>query len=271
MTWQWDEMTSPRFAEAVREADGCCLLPVGVIERHGTHLPLGTDAICVQDVARRAAEIEPAVIFPQYYFGQIHEARHQPGTIAVRCTLLLELLENVCEEIARNGLRKIVLLNGHGGNLGFFEYFRHMLQERPRDFVLHVIQISDYLTPVRKSAEWQAMREVAEGGHAGETETSSVMAVRGDLVDMDTVGDDPSVWEAMGRLKHIPGGTSMLAWYADYPNHHAGDPRTATPEKGEFLHEGYARQVAAIVKAFKADTETKRLADEFYSRCRHGE
>jgi len=98
----WTELTSDGFAQAVEDSSGLCLLPFGCIERHGPHLPLGTDQITVDAVARQAAEEEPAVVFPSYYFGKIFTARHIPGTIALTRTLLLPLLEAVVDEIARN-------------------------------------------------------------------------------------------------------------------------------------------------------------------------
>ena len=78
----WEELTSPDFVRAIGQAQGTCLLPFGIIEKHGPHLPLGNDLINARYVALHAAEQEYAVVFPQYYFGQIFEARHQPGTIA---------------------------------------------------------------------------------------------------------------------------------------------------------------------------------------------
>ena len=112
----WEELTAPEFAAAVKSA-GACIVPLGVIEKHGDHLPLGTDLINVRALAIKAAAIEPAIVFPPYYFGQICEARHQPGTLAFHGGFLLEALRGICAEIARNGLRKIILLNGHGGNI----------------------------------------------------------------------------------------------------------------------------------------------------------
>ena len=96
---QWENLTAPDFAAAVKETRGVCLLPLPCIEKHGEHLPLGTDLFIGMEIARRAAEIEPAVVFPPFYLTQILEARHQPGTIAIGTHLMLKLLEAVCDEI----------------------------------------------------------------------------------------------------------------------------------------------------------------------------
>ena len=107
----WEELTSKEFADACEKVKGTCIVPFGVYEKHGNHLPLGTDVMVARKIAREVAKIEPAVVFPDYYFGQIAEARHVPGTIFIAPELLYGLLENVCREISRNGLKKIILLN----------------------------------------------------------------------------------------------------------------------------------------------------------------
>ena len=77
---QWENLTSPDFATAVRET-GVCILTFGVLERHSEHLPLGTDYLNGHKLACLAAAREPAVVFPPFYFGQIYEARCFPGTV----------------------------------------------------------------------------------------------------------------------------------------------------------------------------------------------
>jgi creatinine amidohydrolase len=73
---QWEEMTAADFVSAIHQAQGVCLLPFGILEKHGPHMPIGTDLINARWVAQHAAAEEYAVIFPAYYFGQIDEARH---------------------------------------------------------------------------------------------------------------------------------------------------------------------------------------------------
>ena len=90
---KWEELTAADFREAIAEAHGTCLLPFGILEKHGPQLPLGTDLLNVRYAALHAAEQEYAIIFPQYYFGQIFEARHEPGTVAYSAELQLKLLQ----------------------------------------------------------------------------------------------------------------------------------------------------------------------------------
>src|SRR5271157_2142338 len=75
----WEELTASDFREGIHRSQGTCLLPFGILEKHGAHLPLGTDLLDVRYAALHAAEQEYAVVFPEYYFGQIAEARHEPG------------------------------------------------------------------------------------------------------------------------------------------------------------------------------------------------
>src|SRR5579863_6918211 len=112
----WEELTAADFREGIRRSQGTCLLPFGILEKHGPHLPLGTDLLDVRYAALHAAEREYAVVFPEYYFGQIAEARHEPGTIAYSRDLQLALLQETTDEMARNGCKKVIIVNGHGGN-----------------------------------------------------------------------------------------------------------------------------------------------------------
>ena len=93
-----------------------CLLPIGCLEPHGRHLPTGNDALIAHRWALMVAECEPVVVLPPLYYAYVKPGRHLPGTVSLDTTVLLSLLENICDEVARNGYRKILLLNCHGGN-----------------------------------------------------------------------------------------------------------------------------------------------------------
>src|ERR1700747_134841 len=135
----WEELTGPDFIQAIRQSGGTCLLPFGILEKHGPHLPLGTDLLDVRHAALAAAEQEYAVVFPEYYFGQIFEARHQPGTVAYSSRLQLELLQETTDEMARNGCKKVIIVNGHGGNENLLPFFAQAQLEKPHDYVVYVM------------------------------------------------------------------------------------------------------------------------------------
>ncbi len=102
----WEELTAAEFRSAIEQSKGTCLLPFGILEKHGPHLPIGTDLLKVRFVVLQAAEQEYAVVFPEYYFGQIFEAQHEPGTVAYSTHLQLDLLQETTDEMARNAARR---------------------------------------------------------------------------------------------------------------------------------------------------------------------
>ena len=106
---RWDELVASDWQKALDSSSSTCILPIGILEKHGPHAPIGSDLIHVREWAARATKKEYAVVFPDYFYGQIYEARHQPGTFALPSKLLLELLDATCAEIARNGFKKIVI------------------------------------------------------------------------------------------------------------------------------------------------------------------
>src|SRR5438105_14037788 len=113
---RWDELTAGKWNEALEKSNYTCILPIGILEKHGPHAPIGSDLIHVREWSARATKREYAVVFPDYFYGQIYEARHQPGTFALAPRPVLELLQSTCDEIGRNGLKQIGIVNGHGGH-----------------------------------------------------------------------------------------------------------------------------------------------------------
>jgi creatinine amidohydrolase len=261
---RWDELTGDLFAEAVQKAAGVCLIPLSCVERHGHHLPLATDMFIGREVCHRAAALEPAIVFPDYIFTQILEARHYPGCVGIEPELIIRLLENVCREIARNGLKKIILVNAHGGNDNLIHYFTQIQLASPRDYVVYVA------TPdlsAEDEAVVRAQWETTVDGHAGEIETSAILAIRPDLVRSDTLpGDGEGM--PLDRLKQLRdlGVDVGIWWYADHPSHYRGDGIPATAEKGNRWLDARARAFAKVIRAVKDDTETKRLQDQFFRR-----
>jgi creatinine amidohydrolase len=263
---RWEELTSDQFPQAVAAAQGVCLLPLSVIERHAHHLPMGTDMYIGRELCRRAAAIEPALIFPDFIFTQILEAQHCPGTIAIEADLILRLIDNVCREIARNGLGKIVLVNAHGGNSHWIHFFAQAQLASPRDYVVYVPDL--VLDPEDETA-LKAVWQTTVDGHAGEHETSAILAIRPDLVQVDQLRSDGEGMP-LDRLKRLTetGVYTGIWWYADHPTHYRGDGTPATAEKGELLLSAYARALARAIRAIKEDQATKRLQDEFFAASR---
>ena len=261
---RWDELRGDHFEEAVQKAEGVCLLPLSCIERHGHHLPLATDMFIGRELCNRAAALEPAIVFPDFIFTQILEARHYPGCIGIEPDLIISLLENTCREIARNGLKKIVIVNAHGGNDYLIHYFAQIQLASPRDYVVYVAE-TKYIP--EEEAAVQALWETTVDGHAGERETSAILAIRPDLVSRDAM---PTNGEGLplGRLQHLRDLNIDMGvwWYADHPSHYCGDGIPATAEKGNAWLYARARGLARSIRAIKDDTETKRLQTEFFGK-----
>jgi creatinine amidohydrolase len=258
---RWEELTAPEFEEAVR-ATGVCVLALGVLERHSDHLPLGTDVINSHAVACLAAEREPAVVFPPFYFGQIYEARCFPGAVTLRPDLLLGLLQGVLDEIGRNGFAKIVLYNGHGGNNHLLPFLAQCALWEEKPYTVYIP--SARLTPERQQ-EMDQLIETA-GGHAGESETSMTLANRPDLVREEAIPETPG--KPLGRLDHLPSTFAGVSWYANYPEHYAGDAHYASREKGLRMRELRVATLAEYLAAVKADETAPALGREFHARAR---
>jgi len=257
---RWDELIATDFPKAVTRAKRVCLLPIGVVEKHGPHLPLGTDIMAAHELAVRAAQQEYVVVFPSYYFGQIFEGRHEPGCIAIDQDLLTPLLENMCDEIARNGLDKIVIVNGHGGNTHWLNFFCQLQLSRKRDYAVY-IATEELDTTLAKKIERQ--RKTDEGGHACEFETSLMMAIRPDLVQLERAGDESG--KARERLKNVPGVYTGIWWYADFPNHYSGDARPSNVKLGEMIAQGMTKALVRVIRAVKKDSVTHKLQNEFHA------
>ena len=256
----WEELTAPDFAQAISRSGGTCLLPFGIIEKHGPHMPLGTDLLDVRYATLKAAEQEYAVVFPEYYFGQIFEAKRQPGTVAYSARLQLDLLQETTDEMARNGCKKVIIVNGHGGNEYLLPYFAQTQLDTPHDYVLYVLGLVE--TP-----PGGPQKKTSMDMHAGESETSAMMISRPDLVHMDRAASQSGADQA--RL-HLPENLyTGIWWYARFPNHYSGEGAAATRELGQFKMDNWIKAIVESIKGVKADQNSLKLQNEFYEKAKH--
>lgn len=255
----YEELTAPLFVRAVELSGGTCIIPLGIIEKHGPHLPLGTDLIAARETVRRAAEREYAIVFPPYYFGQIFEARHQPGTLAYSERLIFDVLSETCAELGRNGIKKIILYNGHGGNTSFLTYFCQAQLAAAKDYVVY------FFTPLAGAEDDPEIRKLFKTEldfHAGERETSEMLAVAPELVRLDQAKSESGA--DLNRLAALTRAYTGIWWYARFPNHYAGDASPASAELGRLLVEKTANELAALIKEVKADTTALELQKRFF-------
>jgi len=261
---RWDELTASDWPQALQKSSHTCILPIGILEKHGPHAPIGADLIQVREWAARATKKEYAVVFPDYFYGQINEAKHQPGTFALPERVVWDLIEATCDEIARNGFDKIVIINGHGGNPEFLEYFIQTRLEKKRSYAVFFFQPS---SDSAYSARLAKLR-VSDPGydyHAGERETSALLYLRPDLVKMDSARNESG---ANQKRLSIPDMYTAIWWYANYPNHYAGEGAKATRALGQLISEHIIESLAKALKAVKADTKTLELQKEYFDRVK---
>ena len=260
LSTKWEELTAADFRDAISKAQGTCLLPFGILEKHGPHLPLGTDLLNVRYVSEHAAQQEYVVIFPQYFAGQIFEARHEPGTIAYSAEMQMKLLQETTDEMARNGCKKVVIVNGHGGNENLLPYFAQSQLERPHDYVVYVQwghEATKKVGAEKTGPDW----------HAGESETSNTLVSHPDLVHIDRAKNESGADQR--RVKLPENVYTGIWWYARFPNHYSGDGSTATKEQGEADMQSWINTVVRAIRAIKADDESLKLQKEFYEKAQH--
>jgi creatinine amidohydrolase len=271
---RWEDLTGPDFVKAIAQSQGTCVLPIGIMEKHGPHLPIGNDTILISYIAARAAEQEYTIVFPDYYFGQINEARQQPGTVALPAVLQLEIIQAVLDEMARNGCKKIIIANGHGGNPDMLRLLNEDQTNKPRPYVLYLFLGKHEMPPGMPK-----IHETGHNEHAGEVETSMTLSARPDLVHMDRCGTESGESQHRTPLSGIngPNGTDNQAamalltpvgfWYADYPNHFDGLACYANKELGDFVMNVAIQGLVEAIRATKADEDTARITKEFYERA----
>jgi creatinine amidohydrolase len=258
---KWEELTAADFRAAIQQSKGTCLLPFGILEKHGPHLPLGTDLLNVRYASLHAVQQEYALVFPEYYFGQIFEAKHEPGTIAYSMEVQLKLLQETTDEMARNGCKKILIVNGHGGNEHLLPFFAQTQLDKPHDYVIYVFDGE------RSHSGGPAKKSTGIDYHAGENETSNTMVARPDLVHLDRAASESG--SDQKRIILPEDVYTGIWWYARFPNHYSGDGSVATRELGEWNMNNWIAATVEAIRAAKADDQSLKLQNEFYEKSKH--
>jgi creatinine amidohydrolase len=256
----WEELTADDFRTGIQQSHGTCILPIGILEKHGPHLPLGTDLLNVRYAALHAAEQEYAVVFPEYYFAQIFEARHEPGTVAYSPQIQMSLLQETTDEMARNGCKKVIIVNGHGGNESLLPYFAQTQLEKQHDYVVYVFGLPG--APPNEPA-----KKTNIDMHAGEGETSNSLITHPDLVHLDRANNESGADQA--RLKLPDHLYTAIWWYARFPNHYSGDGSAANRQLGEVDVKWWIDLIVDSIKAVKADDSSLKLQNEFFEKAKH--
>lgn len=251
------ELTWPEAEKRLSEVD-LALLPVGAIEQHGPHLPLDTDAHDAERLARLVAErcTDPKpLVLPLIPYGVSYHHDDFPGTVSVGNKALSTMVYDIGMSVARQGINKLIIVNGHGGNTPTLQFAAQLIN---RD--AHVFTCVD--TGETSDVDLAALCETSNDVHAGEIETSTSLAVRPHLVQMDKA--EHFVPEFSSRYLNFTTKRSV-EWYARTarisPSGILGDPTKASREKGEQMWEVMVRNLVELVEELKGMT-----LDEIYER-----
>lgn len=213
--------------------------PVGAIEQHGPHLPLIVDAAIGMGVLGKALEklhtSIPAYALPSLYYGKSNEHWHFSGTITLSVTTLLATLTEVAESLYRAGFRKLVLMNSHGGQPQVMDIVARDLHIKYSDFL--VFPLFTWRVP-HITGEMLTAQEKQLGIHAGDAETSIMLALLPDRVKMERAIAEYPPTQPEGSLLSMEGKLSFAWATKDLSKSGVvGDPTTATKEKGDRILE----------------------------------
>jgi creatinine amidohydrolase len=267
----WENLTGPDFAKALKAADGVCVLPMGSVEKFGPSGPLGMNLIMARAVADEAAKQEYAVVFPSYFVASTSDVANHLGTISYSPEAQKLMLEETVAEMARNGCAKIVLSNGHSGNMGLINWFIASTMAKPHSYVVY----STYPAPPRMSpptpetaklpAEMRPSSPTADG-HGGEERIALLMAVRPDLAHPERGHDEASVLEDSVKLP-VPKGVGLgTDRFLEAPTSYIGDASGATAARGKTLLAYAANRLVTVLRAVKADQRSAADQKAFFEQ-----
>lgn len=177
------EMTWEEAERKLKESD-IVILPVGSIEQHGPHLPLGTDSMITDEIAKKVGSklLErgiKVVLAPPLFFGCSDEHIEYAGTISLKPETLIDVLYDICKSLVIHGAKKILIFCGHGGNFAVLDIVSRKIGTDYGIFVFYTFPFS------KKATESLISEEQLGGAHADELETSMMLAIHPDLVNID--------------------------------------------------------------------------------------
>jgi len=247
----WSQLTSRDFA-SLDPASTVAVLPLGATEQHGPHLPLGVDSTLADGIVAAALPLLapelPVLFLPTQQIGLSPEHARFPGTLTLSSTTLIRLWSEIGQGVARTGVRKLVLFNAHGGHTGAMDI---VARELRADHGLIVYSASWFNLPLGAAGEQFSADEHRFGVHAGEIETSMMLALAPAQVRMAEARDFAS--SSRQRAADYPilgnGRSAKLGWaMEDYnPEGAAGNASTASADKGRALIAASAQALAQLL------------------------
>jgi creatinine amidohydrolase len=227
-----DELTMREFGKKVGKKS-IVIWPIGAVEAHGAHLPLCTDSVQPEHVAREVAKLTGAFIAPPLRYGSCSSTANLPGTVSLSFDALRTVARDVISELARNGFGRVVVLSGHAGRL-HMAALRDAAEEVVRERDVKIMVLSDYdIAYSMKDPDIPA-----DDGHAGFIETSRVMAIT------------PRLVKGKGKPFHPKFPPYQVFRDAErfFPDGVHGDPRKASARKGREYNRHIVRELARLVR-----------------------
>jgi creatinine amidohydrolase len=281
METRWLYTASPDFAKLREASCNTCVIPMGCIEKHGLHLPVGTDIVKGSYIAHRASQLETVCIFPDFAFGDVPRGPHAErpdGTVCLDVRVQMTLLEQLCDEIAANGFNKILVANSHGGNSHWLNQFSRNWSMKPHKAVFAWSKVDIKIAPygmaeillkngsgsipeLTKEDEELILRYYNEKllmGHACFGETALVMAAAPESIHLDRLGIESGLPLDIPEVnKLVDSGVNIAdnGWEYKYPNWFSGnDPIGMNERIAEAAARLASEKLAKAYKAFKEDT-----------------
>lgn len=252
---RFEELTSPEVAALDRDKT-VLVLPLGSVEQHGNHMPLGTDTMLAQSVSLAAAERtgNVAVLPPPWYGFSAHHMRFA-GSITLRPETLMAVAEDIVGSLVKHGFRHILIVNGHGGNGGVIDLLASTLGHRHHGQAR--IAALTYFALAREAIAALRRSEPGGMGHACEFETAMIRHIRPELLRMElaaTTYPDPG---SRYLTTDLLGGSAIKTYldFADLSDTGTlGDPSLATPEIGAKFFDATVGALAAFIEDFRGWT-----------------
>jgi len=258
-----------QIADLPDPANTVIVLPTGATEQHGPHLPCAVDSVIAAGVVghalARLSDAVPAYAMAPITYGKSEEHLHFPGTMTLSGETLLATMNEVGESVYRAGFRKLLIVNGHGGQPQVMEMAARELRLRHGDFI--VVPSFTWRVP-HVAGRYPSEREKKLAMHAGHAETALMLALAPDTVDMSlAVSNYPP--EFPSRLLS-PDGRPACAWSArDFgPSGVIGDPLPATAEQGQAILDSLAESWAQAITELHELSWAPR-AEPTWGRAQH--
>jgi len=249
---RWEELTSPQI-DALDRDRTVVILPIGSVEQHGNHMPLGTDTLLAHAVSLAAAEQarNVAVLPPPWYGFSAHHMQFA-GSVSLRAETLMALCEDIVGSVIAHGFRRILIVNGHGGNGGVIDVLASTLGHK--HYGTARIATLTYFALARDAIARLRQSQAGGMGHACEFETSLIQHLRPELVQIglaQTLYPDPGSAYLTTDLI----GSQAVRVYHDFadlsPSGALGDPSLASPEAGAAFFAASAEALSAFITDFR--------------------